>query len=123
MTIPETLKQLRTESGWYVGDKRAAEVLEAYARDLREQLAAMTTAREDAVQAAHMIHENALPDLATTLLEQVQQKIDEIKPDLGRGQCKDDYEHGHRNGAFFVLVELRRALKEEMETHRETPST
>lgn len=33
MTIPEALKQLRTESGWYVGDRRAAEVLEAFARD------------------------------------------------------------------------------------------
>lgn len=46
------------------------------------------------------------------LLEQTQGQIDELKPKVAHAACKDDYEHGWNNGAFFVWVELRRALKE-----------
>lgn len=112
----QAISKLRDRGSWYCGDPRAAEVLGEYRAaveaPLRAQLAAMTQARDDAVAAAHLVHESASPDLASTLLEQVQQQIDELKPGLGRDQCKDDYEHGHRNGAFFMLVDIRRALKE-----------
>lgn len=84
-------------------------VLRKEVRVLVDQRAAISVARDDAVAAAHLAVEEGVPKL----LEQVQQQIDEIKPGLGRDQCKDDYEHGHRNGMFFVLVELRRAIKED----------
>lgn len=81
---------------------------------LKTSLASMTIARDSAIAAAHLAVEEG-----AALLEQVQQQIDAVKPGLGRDQCKDDYEHGHRNGAFFVLVEIRRALKERAEEARE----
>lgn len=112
----QAISKLRDLAGWYCGNPRAAEVLAEYRAaveaPLRAQLAALRIARDDAVAAAHLLHDSATPDPAATLLEQVQQQIDELKPGLQRDQCKDDYEHGHRNGAFFMLVDIRRALKE-----------
>jgi hypothetical protein len=48
------------------------------------------------------------------LLADVQEQIDELRPLCANENCKDAYEHGWRNGALYVWVELRRNLKEQL---------
>lgn len=62
--------------------------------------------------ATPIVKTNERPPFMTNLLETIKEHIKNIKTGLSRDQCKDDYEHGHRNGMFFMLVEVRRFLNE-----------
>ncbi len=66
---------------------------------------------------------NASTDFIRELLEETKFKIENHKRSgLSIEKCEDAYECGHRNGSFFVLVDLRRRLKEHLEGLDATPS-